>query len=50
MSTPDMIDTLRDWAAVEGAGSLGHVLEEAAEMIEKYRDLVDEMMKLIKWC
>lgn len=50
MSTPDMIDTLRDWAAVEGAGSLGHVLNEAAEMLEKYKEMVNIMMSMLKEC
>ena len=36
MSIPDLIDTLRDWAEVEGAGSLCSILTEAADVIAKY--------------
>ena len=36
MRTQDMIDTLKDWAAIEGAGSLCSILTEAADVIAKY--------------
>lgn len=35
MDTKDLITELRDWADVEGAGTLSAVLNEAADKIEE---------------
>ena len=36
MQTGDIIAELRDWADVEGAGSLANLLNEAADRLEEF--------------
>ena len=43
MQTSKLITELRDWAEVEGAGSLANILNEAADHLEQ----LDERLSII---
>ena len=43
MDNAELINELRDWAEVQGAGSLANVLNEAADRIEQ----LDERLSII---
>lgn len=43
MDNTELINELRDWAEVQGAGSLANVLNEAADRIEQ----LDERLSII---
>lgn len=43
MDNAELINELRDWAVVQGAGSLANVLNEAADRIEQ----LDERLSII---
>ena len=43
MQTNDLITELRDWADVQGAGSLANILDEAADRLE----YLDERLSII---
>lgn len=43
MTDNELIRCLRDWAAVEGPGTAGGVLNEAADRIEALSERVDIM-------
>ena len=41
MQTSELITELRDWAEVQGPGSLGNILNEAADTIESMDERID---------
>ena len=43
MQTSELVTELRDWAEVQGAGSLANVLNEAADHLEQ----LDERLSII---
>ena len=43
MQTSELITELRDWAEVQGPGSLGNILNEAADHIEQ----IDERLSIL---
>lgn len=49
METNDLIATLRDWAEVEGAGTLSAILNEAADKIEALDERVAIMSEPHGW-
>ena len=40
MTTNDLISELRDWAGVQGVGSLAEILDEAADRLEELDERV----------